>query len=136
MKKVSKLILAICCSAVSTIGFGQHAFTNCSAAFLDNKMVVDKYSPTGKCRLSSNATGKLTVCTVNLLPTASQAVSNIPFRIAIRNKTTKTLLLLTKADVRQIDVHNVLTKCKKGDHIVLLTLDDQYAMPHNEILVQ
>ncbi|WP_245776713.1 hypothetical protein [Spirosoma endophyticum] len=46
------------------------------------------------------------------------------------------MLLLTKTDVKQIDVHNVLTKCKKGDHIVLLTLDDQYAMPHNEIPVQ
>ena len=38
MKKVSKLIFAICCSAVSMIGFGQQAFNNCSAAFLDNKM--------------------------------------------------------------------------------------------------
>lgn len=136
MKKVSKLILAICCSAVSTIGFGQHAFNNCSAAFLNNKMVVNEYSTKGKCTLPSNATGKLTVCTVNVSPTASQAVDKIPFRIAIRNKNTQTLLLLTKTDVKQIDVHNVLTKCKKGDHIVLLTLDDQYAMPHNEILVQ
>lgn len=136
MKKVSKLILAICCSTVSTIGFGQHTFNNCSAAFLDNKMIVDEYTTKGKCILSANVTGKLTVCTVNLSPTTSQAVDKIPFRVAIRNRNTQTLLLLTKADVKQIDVRNVLTKCEKGDHIVLLTLDDQYAMPHNEILVQ
>ena len=136
MKNGSKLIFALCCSAVSTIGFGQHPFNNCSAAFLNNKMVVNEYTTKGKCSLPSNATGKLTVCTVNVSPTASQAVDKIPFRIAIRNKNTQTLLLLTKTDVKQIDVHNVLTKCKQGDHIVLLTLDDQYAMPHNEILVQ
>ena len=99
-------------------------------------MVVNEYSTKGKCILPLSAIGKLTVCTVNLSPTTSQAVDKIPFRIAIRNKNTQTLLLLTKTDVKQIDVHNVLTKCKKGDHIVLLTLDDQYAVPHNEILVQ
>ena len=136
MTKVSKLILAIFCSALSTAGFSQQAFNNCSAAFLNNKMVVDEYSTKGKCILPTSATGKLTVCTVNISPGASKAVDKIPFQIAIRNKTTQTLLLLTKTNVKQIDVHNVLTKCKKGDHIVLLTLDDQYAMPHNEILVR
>ncbi|SFD81284.1 hypothetical protein SAMN05216167_107147 [Spirosoma endophyticum] len=55
MKNGSKLIFALCCSAVSTIGFGQHPFNNCSAAFLNNKMVVNEYSTQGKCILPLSA---------------------------------------------------------------------------------
>lgn len=97
---------------------------------------MDEYSPKGKCVLPATATGKLTVCTVDLSPTTSKIVDRIPFRVAIRDKNTKTLLAFSSEEVKQVDVKTVLAKCKKGDHIVLLTVDDTYAMPHNEILVQ
>ncbi|GAB2586836.1 hypothetical protein [Spirosoma areae] len=136
MKTAAKFTFALLCSLVSTICFSQSSFSSCTAAFLDNKMVVDEYTTKGRCILPSTATGKLTVCTVNLSPTESKIVDKLPFRIAIRDKNTQALLMFSRDDVKQIDVQNVLAKCRKGDHIVLLTVSNQYAMPHNEILVQ
>ena len=136
MKKVNGLPLALFCILISTIGFGQKVFTDCSAAFLTSKMVVDSYTDQGKCLLSSSTTGELTVCTVNLSPTKSKAIDKIAFKIAIRDKDTQTILLYSNENFEQIAIERVLAKCKKGDHIILLTLDDKYAMPHNEILVQ
>lgn len=135
-------MIKVICSALLLFGcvlctpaFGQAAFQNCTAAFLDNKIVVDDYSPTGKCSLAANATGQLTVCTADLSPTSSRAVDKINFKIAIRDHQTKTLVMYSNENYRQVDVRKVLAKCRKGDHIVLLTMDTQYALPHNEILV-
>ncbi len=99
-------------------------------------MVVDTYTDKGKCLLPSTATGKLTVCTVYLSPTASKAVDKTTFKVAIRDKATRTLHLYSNEAFKQVEIRDVLTKCRKGDHIVLLTLGDLYALPHNEILVQ
>ena len=41
----------------------QNRFSNCSAAFLNQKMIVDDYSPQGKCVLNTSAIGQLTVNT-------------------------------------------------------------------------
>lgn len=136
MKRVNGSILVLFCTLMSTLCLGQTSFNSCTAAFLNNKMVVDKYTTQGKCILPANATGNLTVCTVDLSSTASKIIDKIPFRIAIRDKNTQTLLLFSTSDVKQMDVQAVLAKCQKGDHIVLLTVDNQYALPHNEILVQ
>ena len=136
MKKIVKAMLPIYFSAVSTLCLGQSAFRSCTAPFLNNKMVVDEYTPKGKCELAAESTGQLTVCTVDLSPTEGKAVRKLPFKVAIKDRKTQTLVLFTKSDVKQIDVERILAKCKKGDSIVLLTVDDQYAMPHNEILVQ
>jgi hypothetical protein len=117
------------------MSLAQGAFQNCTAAFLGSKMVVNEYAPTGKCRLPATATGELTLCTVDLSPAQSKAVDKIDFTVAIRDKDTGTLTMFSGETFRQILVQNVLAKCKKGDHIVLLTLDRRYALPHNEILV-
>lgn len=136
MKKVILLVLILGCCAISNLCFSQNSFNTCSAAFLDSKIVVDTYSKTGKCRLPATATGELTVQTVDLSPTESKALAKITFKIAIRDQATQTLHLFSNEDFEQIDVQKVLAKCRKGDHIVLLTLDTRYALPHHEILVQ
>ena len=135
MTKVIRLAFVLYCCALLKPAFGQNAFLNCTAAFLDNKIVVDDYSPRGKCSLAATATGNLTVCTADLSPTASVAVDKITFKIAIRDQNTHTLVMYSNKNFRQIDIRQVLSKCRKGDHIVLLTLDDRYSLPHNEILV-
>ena len=132
MKKL--ITAAFLCFAVSSVSFGQHV---CSAAFLGNKMIVDQYTKTGyKNEISFNATGDLTVNTVDLSPTQSKALDQIPFKVAIKEKETQTITLFSKEDFMKVDVKKVLSQCKKGDQIVLLTLDKQYALPHNEILVK
>lgn len=132
MKKL--IIAAFLCFGLPTLGFSQHI---CSAAFLGSKMIVDQYSKTGyKNEISLKAIGDLSVNTVDLSPTESKAVDRIPFKVAIKEKETQTITLFSKEDFMKVDVQKVLSQCKKGDQIVLLTLDKQYALPHNEILVK
>lgn len=135
MKKIRYCLLIGAGCLLSGMSLAQGAFQNCTAAFLGSKMVVNEYSTTGKCRLPATATGELTLCTVDLSPTTSKAVDKIDFSIAIRDKETGTLTMFSGETFRQVPVQTVLAKCRKGDHIVLLTLDRRYALPHNEILV-
>ncbi len=121
---------------LSGMTFAGHSQQICSAAFLDNKLVVDEYSPTGKCILPLTTRGELTVATADLSLEASKPVDRLPFKIAIRDENTKTLTMFSGEDYRKIEIQQVLVKCKKGDSIVLLTLEKQYALPHNEILVK
>lgn len=136
MKNLRRLALLFFCSVVAQWGLAQEPFNNCAAAFLDGKIVVDEYSPTGKCSLAANATGELTVCTADLSPTSSILVDKIKFRIAVRDANTKTLWMYSGDTFTKVNIRKVLDKCKKGDHIVLLTVDNRYALPHNEILVK
>ena len=135
MKLIVSIFLSIAGCMLATLGFAQGSFNSCSAAFVGGKMVVNEYSPKGQCRLATTTTGELTVQTVDLSPTESKALDRIDFKVAIRDKTTGTLHLYSGETFRQVSVQQVLAKCKKGDHIVLLTLDNRYALPHNEILV-
>ncbi|MBA4850727.1 hypothetical protein [Emticicia sp. BO119] len=132
MKKL--IVTAFFCCAFAQAGFGQQV---CAAAFLGNKMIVDQYNKTGyKNEISLKTLGDLTVNTVDLSRTESNAVDKIPFKVAIKEKDTQTITLFSKEDFMKVDVQKILSHCKKGDQIVLLTLDKQYALPHNEILVK
>ena len=136
MKNIRQIAIALVCCALSNLCWGQHPYSNCSAAFLGNKLIVNEYTTKGKCSVPATATGELTVNTVNLSPTKCKAVDRIPFNIAIRDKNTQTLTMYLKAEVKQMNIQQVLAKCRKGDRIVLLTVNNQYALPHNEILVR
>ena len=80
--------------------------------------------------------GELTVQTVNLSPTESKALTAIPFKVAIRDGRTHTLTMYAQTDFLKLAIQDVLKRCRKGDSLVLLTLQDQYSLPHNEILIQ
>lgn len=56
--------------------------------------------------------------------------------VAIRDKNTHTMVMYSNKTYKELDIRKVLSKCNVGDHIVLLTTDHQYALPHNEILVE
>ena len=126
------LFLSVLCAATAATAFGQDRFVNCTAAYLDNKLVVNEYSPDGRCELNPSATGELTVQTMN----DTTPTGKINFKIAIRDGNTKTLLSISDKTYQQVDIKTLLPKCRPGDSIVLLTMDDRYALPHNEILVK
>ncbi len=128
-----KLLLFLAVFAISaSFAFGQEKFTNCTAAYLDNKLVVSEYSPTGFCEIGESASGELTVQTMDdTTPTGKTS-----FKIAIRDGGTKTLLSFSDKTYKEIPIKQVLAKCKPGDAIVLLTTDSRYALPHNEILIK
>jgi hypothetical protein len=132
MKVTKILLLVLLYTAFSSLAFGQ----NCSAAFVDNKIVVNEYTPEGKCVLPAVTTGILTVQTASLSPEESIPTGKLSFQVAIRNHQYNTLCMYSKDTYRQIAIEKVLAKCQKGDHIVLLMLEEGYALPHHEILVQ
>lgn len=132
MKNLLLFTLVLFCK----VAVGQDKFSNCSAAFLDNKMIVEKYTPTAKAHISKSAVGELTVCTANISETETLAVDKILFSIAIKDSKTGTIILASPKPILKYDLSTVLAKCKKGDSIVLLTDNEQYALPHNEILVE
>ena len=133
MKKANVLVIFFLTVAVSAIA--QNEFSNCAAAFLGGKIVVDKYTPEGKCVLSQKATGELTVCTADLSPERSVPKDKLEFKIAIRDKNTGTLTMYSGETFVKADIQNIMAKCAPGDHIVLITMAREYALPHNEILV-
>lgn len=128
------LLVLLCLNNLSTIS-AQEAFNNCTAAFLNNKMIVDEYTTTGKCKLPLNATGTLTVCTAELSPEKSVAKDQVKFMVAIRDHNTGTLMMYSTKVYRQVDISEIAQKCKAGDKIVVMTINNEYAVPHNEILL-
>lgn len=135
------LTLLLAFIAIAQTGFSQTSnvqekFTNCAAAFLDDQLVVDEYSPTGKCVLSKNATGTLTVCTADLSPEKSFPTGKLRFMVGIRDANTKTICMYSKSVIKTADISKIMEKCKVGDSIVLMTMEDEYALPHHEILVK
>jgi hypothetical protein len=135
MKKETSIIVILLTILCSHFSFGQKSFNNCSAAFLNSKMLVNEYSPSGKCSVSITEKGNLTVNTIELSSTENKAIDPIMFQVAIRDKNTGKLMMVSKKGIQKIDIQNILEKCKKGDSIILLTNSDEYALPHNEILV-
>ena len=135
MKKLLFALLSLC---YVTVAFAQKEdFNNCAAAFLDQKMIVDDYSPEGKCVVSSGATGKLTVRPVTI--NAGEAPvpgEKIKFKIALRGSGNRALMLLSEKTYKEVDIQDILKQCQKGDHIVVLTLEREWALPHHEILVE
>ena len=135
MRKIKSIIFIPTICLITHFGFGQKNFNNCSAAFLNSKMLVNEYSPAGKCNVSITAKGNLTVSTVELSPTENKAIDPIMFQVAIKDKNTGTLTMVSKKKIQKIEIQSILEKCKKGDSIVLLTNSDEFALPHNEILI-
>ena len=135
MRRILPVFLTLAGCTLSTLSFAQDSFNSCSAAFVGGKLIVDEYSPRGRCRLTTTTTGELTVHTVDLSPTETKALDKIDFKVAIRDKATGTLHLYSDETFRRVPVQRVLARCKKGDHIVLLMIDGRYSLPHNEILV-
>ncbi|MFZ1714743.1 MAG: hypothetical protein WAT88_05575 [Saprospiraceae bacterium] len=121
---------------ICSSGYAQAAFSNCSAAFLDNKMIVDTYSPFGACILDQTSKGTLTVCTAALSDTENKAVDKIKFKIALRDQLTKTLTMYSDETFTQISIQKIMSKVQPGDHVVLITMQSEYSLPHNEILVR
>jgi hypothetical protein len=138
MKKLPQLLFAFAllfCSA--NLAAQENDFNNCVAPFLDKKMIVNEYSTEGKSVLAANATGELTLRPVFLTAGKDPEWGDkISFKIAIRDSNSKTMTVFSEKTYKEIDIQNVLGKCKKGDHIVLLMLERNWAVPHGEILVE
>lgn len=112
-------------------------FNNCSAIFLNDKMLVNQYSPEGKCTITTSSTGKLSMHPVELLEDGRAIPKgDIRFKVAIRGLPGNSLMLWSERTYTEIELSKILPACKKGESIVLLTLEREWAVPHNEILIE
>lgn len=135
MFRFKSLFFVLSLVFLADAALAQEPFTQCTAAFLNKKMVVDEYTTTGKCSLPIKATGALTVCTADLSPERSIPLEKIRFKIALKKKQANTLIMFSDVTYKEVNIEKVLAQCQPGDKIVLMTLDNRYSLPHHEILV-
>lgn len=138
MKKYYGLFIAlICLPGAASLSAQREDFNNCAAAFLGNKMIVNEYTTEGKCVLAATSAGALTLRPVTLdAGEEPKAGDKIPFKVAIRGGTSRTLMMWSEKTYKEIEIQKILAVCKKGEYIVLLTLEREWAVPHSEILVE
>lgn len=86
--------------------------------------------------LDSTAHGILTVSPSTYENNQWKADYPAEFMVAIRDKFTGTVCMYSDKRYKKLEISKVLSKCRKGDRIVLLTMDDRLALPHHEILIQ
>ncbi len=108
-------------------------YNNCAAILFKGKMLVNEYTPKGRCNLERGMKGKLTVAAVNLTDEGATPIKNIGFKVAIRNQRTNTLWMYSDEAVEAVQLEEVLEKCEKGDRIIIMTVDRNYSLPHHEI---
>lgn len=126
--------------AVISESYGQEAFSSCSVVFLNNQMIVEEYSSTAKARISKDEKGWISAGAVSLGDVSKgekkfEIEEKIEFGIAIKDVNTRTIILFSPKVYKKIELEKVLAKCKKGDSIIIMTTDNRFALPHNEILV-
>lgn len=103
-------------------------------------MIVEEYSTTAKAKISKDAIGWISARAVTLGDLAkgekkAEITQKIEFGVAIKDANTGTIVLFSPKEFKKIEAEKVLEKCKKGDTIIIMTTDNTYALPHNEILV-
>ncbi len=108
-------------------------FSECAAIYLDNKMMVDDYSPSGKCTVMPNSKGILHVYGIRLYPEMQIPMDQVSFKVAIHNTKTNTMWMFSEETYQTLALEKVLAKCEEGDNIILLTTNSQYSLPHHKI---
>lgn len=133
---MKKLLFCCLLFAITNTTFAQDRFNDCVAACLDKVSIIKEYSKDAKAEINYDAKGNLEVYTVGISETAITPKKKIKFKVAIKDAATETLWLFSDQNYTEIEVEKILADCKKGDSIILLTVDAKYALPHHEILVK
>lgn len=108
-------------------------YRECAAIYFDGKLLVDNYTPEGKCQIIKTRSGKLTLSSVRLAGPKTRPIKNLSFRIAIKNSETNTLWMYAEEIFEEVYLEEILKECKLGDSIIFLTVDKRYSLPHHEI---
>lgn len=135
-----KKLLLLSFLFTGNIVIAQDLYNSCSAAFLNDQMIVEEYSTTAKAKISKEATGWISAGAVNLGDVSKgekkfEITDKFEFGVAIKDANTGTIMLFSPKAYKKIEAEKVLAKCKKGDSIIIMTTNNTFALPHNEILV-
>lgn len=124
-------------SPPSCMAVGPQPFSTCAAVFLNDKMLVDNYSPKGKCSVSPDAKGSIFLSAVELsINDLTKPLKSIEFRVAIVNNQTNTIWQFADETFTEIKLEKIIKKCQVGDAIIFMTVDQQYSLPHNKIEIE
>jgi hypothetical protein len=118
---------------INNVPLTGETFTDCAAIIYKGEMLVDEYSPRGECKLNEGMRGVITVSAVELNEEGGRPVKNIPFKIAIKNGKTNTQWMFSDKTFNKVFLEDILKECNTGDKIIIITTDQKYALPHNEI---
>jgi hypothetical protein len=110
-------------------------YRQCAAIFFEGEMLVDDYSPKGKCKIDKVVQGLITVSTVDLSDANHTAIKNISFQVAIKNRRTKTIRMFSTEAITEVYLEDILKSCEGGDTVIIMTIDPQYSLTHHEIEV-
>lgn len=136
---MKKMILVFMLAVIS-VSYGQDTFSSCSAVFLNDQMIVEEYSASAKAKISKDAQGWISAGAVSLGEVSKgekkfEITEKIEFCVAIKDANSGTIILFSPKEFKKIEAEKVLAKCKKGDSIIIMTTDNTFALPHNEIVV-
>ena len=139
-KNIMKKLLLLSFLFIGNIMIAQDLYNSCSAAFLNDQMIVEEYSATAKAKISKETTGWISAGAVSLGDVskgekAFEITEKLAFGVAIKDASTGTIMLFSPKEYKKIEAEKVLAKCRKGDSIIIMTIDNKFALPHNEILV-
>lgn len=128
-----KNVLVFLFVLVSSCTFSQEKHNNCVAVFIGEDMVVDEYSPRGKSIIDASSKGWLTVNMVELGENTAVKGKSVKYFLAVRDAKTESLTMLTSKATDKQALVDVLVDFEKGDKLIVLLEDDEYALPHYEI---
>jgi len=119
------------------LAMAQSDFNNCAAIYLDGDMVITEYGPNGVSKVALDTKGSLQLRVVNA-PDGNWEINGPaePFRVAIRDKKTGTLVMFGEKSYRRLEIAEVLAQCKAGDHILVLSTNRSLGITGSEILVE
>ncbi len=120
-------------SVVDAISYKSVDYSDCAAIFYNGEMLVNEYSPDGKCQLGAGMKGKLTLSAVTLTESSATPTTVLPFRVAIKHSDSNTLWMFTESAVKEVMLEDIVKECKKGDKIIILTAYKKYSLSHHEI---
>ena len=100
----------------------------------DGQMLLDEYSPRGKCVVRKYVTGSYRVFAMELSESSPLfEKEQISFIVGIRDSRKNTLWILKKDPVLKINIEEAIAKCDKADQIILMTADQKYILSHHVI---
>lgn len=108
-------------------------FNECAAIFYKDKMLVNEYSPEGICKLEEGMRGKLKVCSVSLSENGVKKVKDIGFKVAIKDGRTNTIWMYSEQTYFEIELDEILKRCRFEDKLIFMTVDRKYSLPHHEV---
>lgn len=135
-----KKMIVVFMVAVISDSYGQDSFSSCSAVFLNDQMIVEEYSASSKAKISKDAQGWISAGAVSLGNVSKgekkfEITEKIEFGVAIKDANSGTIILFSPKEFKKIEAEKVLAKCQKGDSIIIMTTDNTFSLPHNEIVV-